>query len=150
MFLTRLGQTWLFCHIIIPYHNPFLSYVVLLRYLRLTFIPSPYKHTFITLLFFIKMQLSLLSGKIFLLLKQNILPFISFSEWHFSQVFWKIITFYNIQNIPAAWRVLFFRLDNMFYLVSFLLTCVIFRVLRKHLLLHQKNMFYHFSYFCET
>ena len=136
MFLTRLGQTWLFYHNIIPYHDPFLSYVVLLRYLRWTFIPSTYKHAFITSLFFIKMQLSLLSVKTFLLLKQNILPVISFSESHFSRVFRKKITFYYIQNIPAALEGLyFFRLDNMFYLVSFLLTCMIFRVLGKHLLL---------------
>ena len=150
MFLTRLGQTWLFYHNIIPYHDPFLSYVVLLRYLRWNFIPSPYKHTFITLLFFIKMQLSLLSGRIFLPLKQNILPVISFSESHFSRVFRKKITFYYIRNIPAALEGLyFFRLDNMFYLVSFLLTCMIFRVLGKHLLLRQRNMFYHFLCFRE-
>ena len=35
----------------------------------------------------------------------------------------------------------------MFYLVSFLLTCMIFRVLGKHLLLRQRNMFYHFLCF---
>ena len=44
---------------------------------------------------------------------------------------------------------LFFRLDNMFYLASFLLTCMIFRVLGKHLLLCQRNMFYHLLCFRE-
>ena len=150
MFLTRLGQTWLFYHNIIPYHDPFLSSVVLLKYLRWTFIPSPYKHTTITLLFLIKIQLSLLSGRIFLLLKQNILPVISFSESHFSRVFWKKKTLYYIRNIPAALEALyFFQLDNMFYLVSFLLTCMTFKVLGKYLLLHQRNMFYHFLCFRE-
>ena len=44
---------------------------------------------------------------------------------------------------------LFFRLDNMFYLVSFLLSCMIFRVLGKYLLLHQRKMFFHFLCFRE-
>ena len=65
MFLTRLGQTWLFCHNIIPYHNPFLSYAVLLRYLRWTFISSPYKHTFITLFFLLKCNSVCSLGKFF-------------------------------------------------------------------------------------
>ena len=147
MFLTRLGQTWLFYHNIIPYHDPFLSYVVLLRYLRWTFIPSTYKHAFITSLFFIKMQLSLLSVKTFLLLKQNILPVISFSESHFSRVFRKKITFYYIRNILAALEGLYFFHLDMFYLVSFLLTCMTFRVLGKHFLLRQRNMFM-FSWNC--
>ena len=59
-------------------------------------------------------------------------------------------TFYYIRNIPAALEALyFFQLDNMFYLVSFLLTCMTFKVLGKHLLLHQRNMFYHFLCFRE-
>ena len=151
MFLTRLGQTWLFCHNIIPYHNPFLSYVVLLRYLRLTFIPSPYKHTFITLLFFIKMQLSLCSLGEFLFSWNKIFyQLYLFPNRIFLGCSEKKITFYYIRNIPAALEGLyFFQLDNMFYLVCFLLTFMTFRVLGKHLLLRQRNMFYHFLCFRE-
>ena len=54
------------------------------------------------------MQLSLLSRRIFLFLKQNILPFISFYESHFTKVFQKKITFYYIRNIPAALEGLYF------------------------------------------
>ena len=132
MFLTRLGQTWLFYHNIIPYHNPFLSYAVLLRYLRWTFIPSPYKHTFMTSLEI---------------------------KYFTSYIFFRIAFFSGVpkKNNPLLYSEypgcfggsLFFRLDNMFYLVSFLLTCMIFRVLGKHLLPRQRNMFYHFLCFRE-
>ena len=94
------------------------------------------------------MQLSLLSGRIFVLLKQNILPFISFSESHFSQVFRKKKLLLYSEYPGRFGGSLFFRLD-MFYLVSFLLACMVFTVLGKHLLLHQRNMFYHFLCFCE-
>ena len=103
MFLARLGQTWLFCHNIIPYHNPFLSCAVLLRYLRRTFIPSPYKHTFMILLFLLKCN-SLCSLREFFFSWNKI-----FYEFlHFSQVFRKKVTFYYIRNNPAALEGLYF------------------------------------------
>ena len=58
--------------------------------------------------FFIKMQLSLLSGRIFLLLKQNILPVISFSESHFSRVFRKKKPFTIFGISRLLWRVFIF------------------------------------------
>ena len=144
MFLTTSGTS-----LIILYHIPFLWYVVLLRYLRWSFIPSPHKHTFITLHF---------------LSKCNCL--FSLGEFSFS---WNK-TFYHLYLFPnhillrcskrkspftifgisrLLWRVFIFRLDNMFYLVSFLLSCMILRVLGKHLWLRQRNMFYHFLCFRE-
>ena len=93
------------------------------------------------------MQLSLLSGRIFLLLKRNILPVISFSESHFSRVYRKKKTFYYIRNIPAALEGLYFFgliicfISFPFYsLVSFL------EFWESILLLCRRNMFYHF--FC--
>ena len=77
------------------------------------------------------MRLSLLSSRIFLHLKQNILPFISFSELHFSQVPQKKIPFYYIRNIPAA-------LEDLHL-----------GVLGRHLLIRLSNAFYHFLYFRE-
>ena len=147
MFLTRLGQTWLFLHNIIPYHDPFLSYAVLLRYLRWTFIPSLYQH---------------LLSHYFFLLKCNSLC--SLGEFFFSRnkIFYQLYRIAFFSGVPKKNNLLlyseypvaleglyFFRLDNMFYLVSFLLTCMIFRVLGKHLLLRQRNMFYHFLCFRE-
>ena len=83
---------------------------------------------------FLKMQLSLLSGRIFLLLKQNISPVVSFSELHFSQMSRKKIPFYYIWNIS----------------VLVLLSCVLFRILGKHFLLRLSTIFYHFLYFRES
>ena len=144
MFLTRLGQTWLFCYNIIPYHNPFLSYAALLRYLRRTFIPSPYKHIFITLLFFIKMQLSLCSFSCLEI--KYFTSYIFFRIAFFSGVL-KKITFYCIGNNPAALEGLYFFgliicfISFPFYsLVSFL------EFWESILLLCRRNMFYHF--FC--
>ena len=150
MFLTRQVQTWLFYYDVIPYQNPFLSYVVLLRYLRWTFISSPYKHTFITLLFILKRN-SLCSLREFFFSWNKIFYHLYlFPSRVFLRCCEKKMIFYYIRNIPAALEGLYyFRLENMFYLVSFLLTCIIFRVLEKHLLLRQRKMFYHFLCFRE-
>ena len=55
----------------------------------------------------------MLSGGIFLLFKQNILPFISFSKLHFSQASQKKIAFYYFRNIPVfnfwAWLFALYR-----------------------------------------
>ena len=103
MFLTRLGQTWLFCHNIIPYHNPFLSYAVLLRYLRWTFIPSPYKHTFMTLLFLSKCNSLCSLGEFFFSWNK-----IFYQLLHFSQVFRKKKPFTIFGISRLLWRVFIF------------------------------------------
>ena len=79
---------------------------------------------------FLKMELSLLSGRIFLLLKQNISPVVSFSELHFSQISRKKIHYFTIFGISR----------------SFLLSCMFFRVLGKRMSI----IFYHFLYFRES
>ena len=120
MFLTTSGTS-----LIILYHIPVLWYVVLLRYLKWSFIPSPHKYTFITLHF---------------LLKCNCL--FSLGEFSFSwnKTFYHLYLFLNHILLRCSkrkspftifgisrllWRVFIFRLDNMFYLVSFLLSCMI-------------------------
>ena len=121
---------------------------MLLRYLRWTFIPSPYQHTFITLLFLLKCNSLCSLGEFFFSWNKIFYQLYLFPNRIFLGCSEKKKTFYYIRNIPAALEGLyFFRLDNMFYLVSFLLTCMIFRVLGKHLLLRQRNMFYHFLCF---
>ena len=123
---------------------------MLLRYLRWTFIPSPYQHTFITLLFLLKCNSLCSLGEFFFSWNEIFYQLYLFPNHIFLGCSEKKITFYYIQNIPAALEGLyFFQLDNMFYLVSFLLTCMTFRVLGKHLLLRQRNMFYHFLCFRE-
>ena len=91
------------------------------------------KTYFYRITLFLKIQLSLLSGRIFLLLKQNISPVASFSELHFSQMSQKKIPFYYIWNTPVL-----------------LILLHVFRVLGKHFLLRLSTIFYHILYSRES
>ena len=108
MFLIGLIRTWLFSHNVIPYHILFLSYVLLLRYLRCTFIPSPYKHTFITLPFLLKCNCLYSLVEFFFSWNKTFYNRYLFSESHFSQVSRKKITFHYIRNFPITLEGLYF------------------------------------------
>ena len=120
---------------ILTYHIPFLSYVVLFRYLRWAFTSSPSKHTFITLSFLLKCKCLCSLGEFFFSWNKTFYQFI-FSWIAF---FWgvpKENTLFLYSDYPGRfWGSSFFWLDNIFYLVSFLLCCMIFRALGKHSLL---------------
>ena len=132
MFLTRLGQTWLFCYNIIPYHIT-LSYVVLIRYW--TFILSRYKHTLITLPFLLKCKCLCSLGECFFSWSKTFYHLHLFPNCIFSDVLKENILFLYSEYFGRFWGSLFFCLDDIFYLVSFLLSCMIFRVLGKRSLL---------------
>ena len=142
MFLTRLRRTWLFCHNIIPYHIPFLSDVVLLRYVRCTFIPSTYKHNFITLPFLIKMPCLLNCSS----LETKHFTIYILSKLHFAQMFQKKIAFTIFGLSWPLWRVfIFYGVIICFILFPFYSLVWFLEFWNDIYCL--SNTFYHFLYF---
>ena len=90
----------------------------------------------------------MLSGRIFLLLKQIILPFLSFSKLHFSQVSQKKIAFYYIRNIPAALEGLYFS-GLIICFILFPLYSLIWFLEFWDSIYYTSNTFYYFLYFRE-
>ena len=104
MFLARLRLTWQFCL------NNILCHIPLLQ----TFVLAPYKLTFITYNLFIKLQLCMLSRRISHLVKQNVLPFICFSELRVCQMSKERIPYYFICIMPTVLE--------RFYLFGFIIS----------------------------
>ena len=106
---------------------------MLLRCLWWTFISSQLCFYYITL--FLKMQLSLLYGRIFLFLKKIFHQCYLFSNFYFLR--WPE----NTRKYPFT----IFGISR-----SFLLSCMFSRVPGKHLLLRLSSMFYHFLFFRQS
>ena len=107
--------------------------LMLLRNLRWTFIPSPYKHNFYHITLFIKMQLSLLSGNFFSLETKYFTIHIFFPIVFFSDIPKENTLLLYLKYPGRFGGTLFFRIDDVFCLVSFSLFL--------------SNIVYHFLYF---
>ena len=150
VFLTRLGRTQWFCNDNIPYYIFFFfSYVVVLRYLGQTLIPSLrgifsphycFNYNVIVLGVW-KNSLLLLKKYFTILISFQIAVFHRFLE----KMVWICNTFlYDLVYPGCLRRILSIYLNNIFYLVSLLLFCMFLRVLAKPLL-HSQVQHFHFS-----
>ena len=78
MFFTRLGRAWLICRNNVLHHIRFFIICSVSQVFQMDFCSFTLQTYLYDITLFLKMQLSLLSEKMFFLLKQNISPVVSF------------------------------------------------------------------------
>ena len=132
MFFTRLGRAWLICRNNVLHHIRFFIICSVSQVFQVDFCSFTLQTYLYDITLFLKMQLSLLSEKMFFLLKQNISPVVSFLR--------------IVLRCPER-KYLF----TIFVISqSFLFSCMFLRVLGKHFLLRLSTVFYHFLNFRES
>ena len=105
MFFTRLGRAWLICRNNVLHHIRFFIICSVSQVFQMDFCSFTLQTYFYDITLFLKMQLSLLSEKMFFLLKQNISPVVIFFK-NYSQMSRKKIPFYYICNISVLFILL--------------------------------------------
>ena len=132
MFFTRLGRAWLICRNNVLHHIRFFIICSVSQVFQMDFCSFTLQTYLYDITLFLKMQLSLLSEKMFFLLKQNISPVVSFLR--------------IVLRCPER-KYLF---TTFVISQSFLFSCMFLRVLGKHFLLRLSTVFYHFLNFRES